>query len=259
MRRALLLLAVVALNGCGSLIVTQIKSETLAAKPGFTWTTQATDDFVIYVEPGSPGERKLDTIELDAAQAKQRVLEVLDETGYPPVVFVFVVDSRDRMKQLIGRRSNAVAYYSTNTMCIIVGETIRVGAAHELLHVVAMNAWGVPQRWINEGLAVYADGQWSGHDTHALCRYLQQQGQLPSLYEITRRFGKLPGLVSYPAAGSFTRYLYETHGLETVKAVWDGDKLSEATGMSVDELDVAWRRVLASTDAQGITYEISSR
>ncbi len=69
-------------------------------------------------------------------------------------------------------------------------------------------------------------------------------------------YAKLPGLVSYPAAGSFMRYLYETHGLETVKAVWGGDTLPEATGMSVDELDVVWRRVLASADAEGITYEV---
>ena len=120
-----------------------------------------------------------------------------------------------------------------------------------------MNTWGVPRRWINEGLAVYAAGQWSGHDTHALCRYLQEQGQLPSLQDLMRRFAKLPGLVSYPAAGSFMRYLYETHGLETVKAVWRRDALDEATGMSVEELDVAWRSVLASADAEGITYEVN--
>jgi len=252
----LLLAAMVALQGCGSLIVAQLKPETLAAQRGLSWTTQASGDFVIYVEPGSPGERQLDTIERDAAEAKQRVLEIIDEPGYPDVVFIFVVDSRDRMKQLVGRRSNAIAYYTTNTMCLIVGETIRAHAAHELLHIVAMNAWGEPDRWINEGLAVYAGGDWRGHDTHGLGKYFDQQGQLPSLHDLTRRFAKLPGLVSYPAAGSFVRYLYETHGLETVKAVWGGDTLPEATGMSVEELDAAWRSELGLADAEGITYEV---
>ena len=54
----LLMLAVVALGGCGSLIVPQLKPQTLAAKRGFTWTMQAFGDFVIYVEPGSLGERQ---------------------------------------------------------------------------------------------------------------------------------------------------------------------------------------------------------
>ncbi len=247
-----------ALSGCGSLIVTQRSVGSLKGHHGFTWETHELEDFVIYVEPGSAPSRDTGEIGAEVRRARQRVQAYLQEPAYEPTVSVFVVDTRERMKDLIGRPSNAIAFYRSNSLCLVWSDTLRGGATHELLHVVATNLWGVPERWVNEGMAVDAAGPWRGHDPHAVCKKLLTRDELPSLREITRRFNRLPALAAYPAAGSFVRYLRETHGLETVHEVWDGgrDALPAATGMDLAPLEAAWLDVVEQTDAEGLDYSL---
>jgi len=174
---------------------------------------------------------------------------------------IFVVGNRDRMKDLVGRRTNGTGYYASNAICLVGTDGIRGGATHELLHVMAMNLWGIPERWVNEGTAVDARGPWPGHDVHAVCKHVQAAGELPSLHDVTERFGRLPSAASYPAAGSFVRYLRATGGLDVVRRVWDGGRgvLPDATGPDLDTLEAAWLDVVEQADATGIEYDIHRR
>ena len=244
--------------GCGSLIVTQQSVESLAGRRGFAWQTHEREGFVIYVEPATVAAEQIDAIASEAREARRQVLAYLEEPPYEPIVSIFVVDSRDRMKDLIGRPSNATAYYTSNSLCLVWTDTWRGGATHELLHVLAMNQWGVAERWVNEGMAVDAAGPWQGLDVHAVCKHLRTRDELPSLNDITRRFNQLPGVVSYPAAGSFVRYVREAYGLDTLRMVWDGGRreLPAATGMALDDLETAWHEVLEQADARGIEYGV---
>lgn len=247
-------------GGCRSLIVTQRSVESLAGERGFEWETHDVDGFVVYFEPGSAASRDLEAIGADAIHARRRVDDYIGETAYEPTVSIFVVDTRARMKDLIGRASNATAYYTSNALCLVWADTWRVGAAHELFHIVAMNRWGVPDRWVNEGMAVDCAGPWRGLDTHAVCKLLRSRGELPRLSELIRRFDRLPGLVVYPAAGSFVRYVRETHGLDALRQVWHGGRkyFPAATGLSMDELEAAWLAIVDQADAKGITYEVTA-
>ncbi len=245
--------------GCGQIMLSQPSAESLAARGGFQWQTSHTAHFDIHVESGSPVALQIEPIELDAEASRRHVLDVLDADGYPSRISIFVVGSRPRMAALIGWETNGTAFHETNTMCIVVTDCIRIRATHELLHVVATNLWGVPQRWINEGLAVYAAGTWHGHDLHALCRFLNRRGDLPCLADLTGRFKRLRERESYPAVGSFVRYLAESYGMETVKTVWAGGgrALPVATGLSVAELEAQWIAFLADADDSGIEYSSS--
>lgn len=249
-----------ALPGCRSLIVTQRSVESLAGQRGFEWHTHNVDGFVVYFERGSAASRDLEAIGADAMYARRRVHDYVGGTAYEPTVSIFVVDTRARMKDLIGRSSNATAYYTSNALCLVWADTWRVGATHELFHVVAMNRWGVPHRWVNEGMAVDCAGPWRGLDPHAVCKLLRSRGELPSLSEFTRRFDRLPGLVAYPAAGSFVRYVRVTHGIEALRQVWQGGRtdLPAATGLRMDELEAAWLAMVDQADTEGIKYEVSA-
>ena len=155
-------------TGCGQIMLGQPSADSLAARSGFQWQAAHTTHFDIHVESGSSAAMQIEAIKLDAEASRRHVLEVIDADGYPSRVSIFVVRSRPRMAALIGWETNGTAFHETNTMCVVVTDRIPIRATHELLHVVAMNLWGVPQRWINEGLAVYAAGSWHGHDLHAL-------------------------------------------------------------------------------------------
>jgi hypothetical protein len=260
MRPARSILALIVLlcvpAGCGSLIVTQRSVDSLSGQRGFDWQTHAIDGYVVYYEAGSVASRDLDAIEADATAARETVLDYVGETAYEPVVSIFVVDTRDRMEDLIGRRSNATAYYTSNSICLIWADTWRVGVTHELFHVVAMNLWGDPERWINEGMAVDVAGPWLGHDPHAVCKVLRSRGELPSLADLSRRFNRMSSMISYPAAGSFARYVREHHGMGALREIWDGGRkaIPTATGSSLDDLEAAWLEVVEQADAEGIDY-----
>ena len=49
---------------------------------------------------------------------------------------------------------------------------------HEIFHAIAMNTWGVGPVWLNEGLAVLADGVWQGRPVHEVSRELLAQQKL---------------------------------------------------------------------------------
>ena len=244
------------ISGCGSLIVTQRSVESLANEGGFNWETRKTDSFVLYAESGSTAATDLNEIEAGARRSKERVLAYLQEPAFEPTVAVFLVENRDRMNDLIGRRPNATAFLSSNALCLVWSESLKVGATHELLHIVAMQLWGVPERWVNEGTAVDATGSWHGHDLHSVCKDLRADGYLPSLRDLTQHFGRVPDLVTYPAAGSFVSFLRETYGLGTVRQVWNDGRgaLPEATGMDLDSLEAAWLAVVENA-AWDIEYK----
>ncbi len=216
----------------------------LASKKGFEWQVDSTAHFSIFVERGSEGSLRLDEVRRDVEQSLVRVHQVLDVHDTEPRSYLFLVDSRERMRDLIGAETNGMAFYKTRVLCYIVNERMLLSATHELLHVVAMNRWGVPEHWLNEGLAVFATGNWHGHDIHALAAYLGREGVLLPLDQLMSDFNRANDLISYPQAGSVVRFLYETHGVDAVRSLWKGETLEQVAGLSVGAFEAAWKERL---------------
>jgi hypothetical protein len=256
---AIALLAVAAngfIAGCGSLIVTQKSAEELRAAKDFAWVAESDRGVRVFAEAGTQSAKSLSTTADQAVQARGTVLSALQITAYDADISIFVVENRERMEKLIGRQTNATIFHEANVMCVVWSEhSDRV--QHEMVHIVAMNEWGVPQRWINEGLAVDVTGLWVGRNVDAVCKILQERGELPSLDELTRRFDGFKSAVSYPAAGSFVRFVRETYGLETVRRIWnDGWRsIPEHTGNEWNEIELMWQARIDNTHVDGVVYD----
>ena len=180
-------------------------------------------------------------------QARTRVLALLGERDYSARVTVFIVPSRARMKALIDKEVNGQAIPNRNVVLYVINDSIDASGAHELCHVIAKASWGDADDWINEGLAVYADDRWQQRPLHAVASYLLEQRQLVPLADLLRRFNQYPDLVTYPEAGSFVKFLYETYGLGTVKQIWSGGAaaIPHITGKSIDALERDWHDRIA--------------
>lgn len=177
--------------------------------------------------------------------------------AYPHQIHLFIVSSREEMKQLIGYETNGSAFYKSNTVTGIYSKTINsIYANHELFHVMAMNVWGKPELWINEGMAVYADNQWHGYDLHQLAHYLINNDRVIDLEILVNDFRSVDDLLSYPLAGSFAKYLDEVYGRETLIRIWKSKakKLEKIAGKSIGELEVDWINVVKKVDYVGINY-----
>ena len=99
---------------------------------------------------------------------------------------------------------------------------------HEVVHLIAPNG----NRFLAEGMAVYAhehlDGQRAypnnGRDLHRAAREYAEPDKVVALSNFATpsrlRMASLDQRESYLVAGSFVRYLVETHGIEKFRALY---------------------------------------
>jgi hypothetical protein len=127
---------------------------------------------------------------------------------------------------------------------------------HELAHLVVgaliFNCKGVGlPTWLNEGLAVSAEGEPSAGELEPLQAALHA-GRLPALRTLANGFQADAGraALSYAHSGAVVRYLLNAHPPEKMgellAAVRDGARIDLALervyGLDTDSLDTAWRQ-----------------
>jgi len=129
--------------------------------------------------------------------------------------------------------------------------------AHELSHVViyqaTYNPFGDIPRWLNEGLAMYAEGPLEQEYSSALQR-AAAQGKLISLKSLASNFPADPAqaTLSYAQSYSVVKYLIDAYGRDKMAALlatfkegstYDG-ALRKVYGLNTEELDAAWQASL---------------
>jgi hypothetical protein len=233
----------------------------LARARGFRWVNDSSEHFLLHIEQGSALEHRRDLLKVRLEEMRRRVLRRIGESDYPTPIHVFVVGARARMRPLIGRSTNAIAFHRSHVMAMVVTENWGAAAAHEMFHIFAMNLWGVGPVWLNEGVGVYMDGQWLGNDLHATARYLADQNALIPFDRLRKDFRNSDELASYPQAGSFAKYLFERYGLAAVKALWldDATEFERITGATLPQVEQSWRDYLTTVDATKVRYPAFER
>lgn len=128
---------------------------------------------------------------------------------------------------------------------------------HELAHVMASpygsgpfrvtTRYGLwPSMGIVEGLAVAADNPADELSLHQWAAGMRRQKLAPDVREIVRPSGFYLAAPAraYTVAGSFLRYLAETHGPEKLRALYERGDFETAYGRSLDALATEWEKSL---------------
>lgn len=128
---------------------------------------------------------------------------------------------------------------------------------HELTHQLIYQITFTPglgshvPAWLNEGLAVVAEGGTSSENRQALAQAVQFD-RLPTLRALINAFSTLPGpdaQVAYAAAESVVRYLLHEYGPDRMRALLSrfgegrtpDDALRAVYGKGQDEIEDGWR------------------
>ena len=220
----------------------------LLATRGFAWAADSTAHFRFHVEQGSDAHARLPVFMARFERDRRAVLDLLGEPRYPQRIDVFIVDARADLAALFGRETNGVAQYRTNVIGIVATPEWSAATAHEVLHVIAMNLWGVTELWLNEGLAVYAAGNWHGSDLHETAAALMAADDAIPLRRLIANFRAQEEARAYPLAGSFVRFLHERFGDDALRAIWERGAagLEEITGADRAALERAWREAVSA-------------
>lgn len=237
----------------------QKKLDRLISNSNFEWTIDSVGNKIfIYYEKNSYAEKHKEKLK---EKIRYHIKSTIDFTGierYDKPIHYFILENRQRMKHLVGYETNGNAVPKNNFITAIFSEKSKsVYSNHELFHLIAMNVWGYPEIWINEGMAVYADNSWYGHNLHELSKYLIDNNKYIDLQNLTRKFKDHDDLNSYPLIGSFTKFIDENYGRETIKKIWQRGKkrIKRQTGKSLEELEQEWLKMLKSITYKAIEYQ----
>jgi hypothetical protein len=113
-------------------------------KKGFTWISKSSLNFNYYFEPGTPAERDFEKIS-DRMEKSRANVEKLLGGSFGEKTDSFIVDSRARMKQLVGEEGNGFAFGSVNpttsrtefVTAMVYSDTIKAIGAHETCHALS--------------------------------------------------------------------------------------------------------------------------
>lgn len=218
--------------------------------PDFRWQTIQTEHSTIYYESNSATVPRLNEIRKSIEASRASVLKLIQVKEFPKRIHVFLVDSRPRMKVLMGAEQFGGAIAKIRVVFAVVNATNNGCSTHEFCHVIASSVWGKPERWIDEGFASYADERWRNRDV--LAAGLAAQDRLLPLKALADDFLKHPEGVTYIESASFLGYVIERHGMERFKELWHGGfkQLPKVLGRSALDLEAEWRAWLPRVNEQ---------
>jgi hypothetical protein len=135
----------------------------------------------------------------------------------------------------------------------------RTTIAHELTHVLVghltFSCLGDVPTWLNEGLAVYAEGELGSASQSQLNEAIRSD-QLLTVRSLSGGFSEVPSraYLSYSQSYSIVKFLIETYGQDRMNslliALRDGstvdDALMDVYGFDIDGLENAWRESIGA-------------
>ena len=236
----------------------QKKLTALVENADFTWEIDSSRAYlIVYFEKDSYPAQDASSLIENIRHHIASTCKFIGIKEYDHKIHYFILESRARMSALLGYETNGTANYKQDYVTAIYSPTINsVSSNHELFHLIAMNLWGKTETWINEGMAVYADGNWRGYGLHELARYLIFNQEYIPLNSMSKRPRKYDSLITYPLLGSFMKFIDQTYGREITKALWENgrSKIKTVTGKSIGELEQEWLEMLGTVSYDDIEY-----
>lgn len=250
---ALLIFLLINLNVYG-----QKRLSKLITHPEFEWLTDSIgSDIILYYEPGSYMETHLPLAKERIQFHYSSTLNFIEADSFPEIIHYFVLENRSRMEKLTGVKTNGLANYKENYVTAIFSKEINsTFSNHELFHVIAMNEWGAPQTWVNEGMAVYSDRYWHSYPLHELAKFLVDQDKAIPTKKLVRNFRRHDTMISYPQMGSFVMYLEEAYGREKIRRIWNSGRrgILKTFEKPLDALEQDWLNMLETVETRSIIY-----
>ncbi len=256
-------------------VVTTPEERLLYVDEALQWEELVSDRVTLYWHGRAQAQAE------DLLAAAEEVIDRLAaEMGVPPpdAVAIWVYNNERDMARATSTRSESYdARVTTLGMAMDGGTLLLLGShrdvrrtlAHELCHVVVGLATDNPYieipRWLDEGLAMNAEGELPRDNQRALQTAIARDSLL-TLRSMTSYSGD-PQLVNlyYGQAYSIVAFMLETYGRETMQellAVFaEGQRqdvaLERVLGFGLDELESRWRVSLGLDPLEPVGVDLS--
>jgi hypothetical protein len=218
----------------------------------FAWRMDSVPGIRTYFLPGSYAMQRRDSLVLRVQEALAHATGLLQAPAMKGPIDVFFIDSREEMRELTGAAATGFAHSAARAVFLVTNPEWRAFDRHEIMHVVAVNAWGVlGQRnpWLQEGLAQAADGRCAEFSNTDVAIALARRHGWIDLPTMLHRFREQPDLRAYLQAASLVDYLLRRAGPDAVRTVWMAttDTGTVVGGRSLTAWEAEWRQGLRAT------------
>jgi hypothetical protein len=239
-------------------------------RPGLDWQSARLGEATVHWYGGSEGQA-LRFGEL-TAQGVARAEELLGTRLAGPVD-VFVYDTREDFFGALGpgarEWTGAAAYSELRTIFMWLGggstSYLEVAMLHEVTHIVfhdaTDNPYHEPARWLNEGIATWAERS-EADDERAIVELEAGGGGLFAFEAITEQFpiGERGGRLSYAQGASMVDLIVRDHGEEAIAAIAaayrdgasDAEALEAGTGLAAEDLYASFYAEFGAAAPQAI-------
>ena len=172
--------------------------------------------YVFHYQEGSLAEREIQHITEIQEQCFRGICDALKtEPDFP--IHYFLLSSPEEVGYIGfgGGRCNGYCQ-PPEKVFVTYNETLKSYGAHEVAHLISRLAGHPDSVAVEEGLALYFDGNWWGVDLPAWVLYYMDKGKYLKFGDLLENeyFREQPSPVTYPIVGSFTRWLILNFGME---------------------------------------------
>ena len=217
----------------------------------FRWLPREVPGFRVYFATGTYAARHQDSLLARLPEALHHAERLIAAEPLSDPIDLFFVESREQMAALIGTRATGFAHAAARAVFLVTNPAWRGFERHEVMHVVAVQAWGRPAantEWLQEGLAQAADGHCGPYDNATVLRGLvQQRGWIPWA-DVVLRFREQQDLRAYLQAAAFVDHLLSVFGPEAIQPLWAGGVTLESSVGAIPLAEVE-RQFRARIDA----------
>jgi hypothetical protein len=228
-------------------------ARSVLTRTGLSWVNRTAPGFRVYFLAGSYAAAHQDSLLARLPPALLRARQITEAPKLAAPIDLFFIEERAQMKDLVGSPVTGMAEGSSRTVILVTNREWRAFERHEIMHVVAEQAWGKPApgtEWLQEGLAQYADGRCRNYrNADVLLELARDSGWLPH-EEIFTRFRELPDLRAYLHAATFVEYLHQRYGAAVLRELWTrgAGPESRVGGDPLTLVARVWRASLSSQE-----------
>lgn len=235
-----LLLGLILHGGCASVTASSVRAQAAATLTAI----RRTEHFDIHYQPDSRTAAHIRRLAVEVEGELARIcarLEVANDTRYQLMVF----DDIETVAKAMGDPRLGGLTWEGTAYLTLANDGARF---HEMIHLVADAKVGSSKsRFSAEGLAVALLDEMRYRDMHAAAKRYAAQKRLPPLASLVRlnpTAGHKLGISLYETAGSWMRFLYDTHGAAKLKRYYMGHSVESVYGVSLAQLERDWHAVL---------------
>lgn len=203
--------------------------------------------FRIYFKDSSYTANHLVEIQQELDLAYDKILSVLNVTSYENGIYLFAVDSKEEMQQVMGYKIKGGAAQGHDLVFFVYNQYIRPQFKHEIFHLISYEVWGMTKyRLLDEGGATCADNFcFYENPMYSINAYYLQQKQLFPLDSLVNSFdnqAKKSDVITYIQSAGIFKYLYEKYGVDKMKMLWtDGfEAFQTIYGFSLEQFEKDW-------------------